>query len=116
MVSFQAPVTDILSFLQEKSDNDLSFSTVRVYLAAISACHLGFNDKIASKHPLVSQFMAGASNLRPVTRSLFPSWVLAVVLDCLGRPPFEPLESSSMKLLGFKTILLLALTTAKKGQ
>ena len=114
VVSFQAPVTDILSFLQEKLDDGLAFSTVKVYLAAISACHVGFDDKTASKHPLVSRFMAGASNLRTVTRSLFPSWDLVIVLDGLGRPPFEPLESSSMKLLSFKTILLLALTTAKR--
>lgn len=58
--------------------------------------------------------MKGARLRMPVTRSLFPAWDLALVLDVLTRPPFEPLESVELKILSYKTILLVALTTAKR--
>lgn len=43
--SFQSPVLVILTFLKELLDK--AFSTVKVYLAAISACHIGFRNKTA---------------------------------------------------------------------
>ena len=42
------------------------------------------------------------------------SWDLALVLNSLTQPPFEPLEAVGMKLVSLKTALLLALTTAKR--
>lgn len=44
VLPFQSSIVDILTFLQELGDKGLSFSTVKVYLAAISACHVGFGD------------------------------------------------------------------------
>lgn len=40
VVAFQSPVPAILTFLQELLDKGLAFFTVKVYLAAISACHM----------------------------------------------------------------------------
>ena len=114
VVPFQASVRVVLSFLQDLLDRGRAFSTVKVYLAAISACHIGFGDKPVGQHPLVRQFMKGANHLRPVSKSLVPSWDLALVLDSLSRPPFEPLEGLELKLLSLKTALLLALVTAKR--
>ena len=114
IVAFQSPIPAILTFLQELLDRGLAFSTVKVYLAAISACHIGFGDKTAGQHPLVCQFMKGARRLRPVSRSLTAPWDLSVVLDALSRPPFEPLQQVELKVLSFKTALLLALASAKR--
>ena len=112
---FQASVRVILSFLQDLLDRGRAFSTVKVYLAAISARHFGFENKPVGQHQLVHQFMKGASShLHPVSKSLVPSWDLALVLDSLSQPPFEPLEGLDMKLLSLKTALLLALVTAKR--
>ena len=36
-----------------------------------------------------------------------------MVLDALSRPPFEPLQQVGLKVLSFKTALLLALASAK---
>ena len=114
VVPFQAAVGDVLSFLQSRIDQGRAFSTVKVYLAAISACHIGFEGKPLSQQPLIGRFMKGARRLLPVSRSLFPKWDLVLVLDSLSRPPFEPLETVELKLLTFKTVLLVALTTAKR--
>ncbi|XP_047205458.1 uncharacterized protein LOC124857918 [Girardinichthys multiradiatus] len=110
----QSPVSDILTFLQALLNKGLAFSTVKVYLAAISVCHVGFGDKTVGQHPLVCQFMKGARRLRPVSRSLTPSWDLPMVLDALSRAPFEPLQQVELKVLSFKTALLIALVSAKR--
>ena len=113
-VPFQASVRVILTFLQSLMDKGLSFSTIKVYLAAISACHVGFDNDTAWKHPLVRRFMLGASRLLQVPKSMVPTWDLALVLDSLSRPPFEPLEAVELRFLSLKTALLLALVTAKR--
>ena len=64
-MAFQSPVSVILTFLQDLLDKGRAFPTVKLYLAAISACHI-FGDKTAGQHPIVCQFMKGARRLRPV--------------------------------------------------
>ena len=114
VVAWCAPLNVILTFLQERVAQKLSFSTVKVYLAAISACHKGFDGRTVGQQALVRAFMEGASNTLPNNRSLFPKWDLTVVLGALCRTPFEPLESVSLQILSLKTLLLLALATTKR--
>ncbi|XP_032363038.1 LOW QUALITY PROTEIN: uncharacterized protein LOC116675032 [Etheostoma spectabile] len=95
-------------------DKHKAFSTIKVYLAAIAACHVGFDGKTAGQHPLVCRFMKGARRLLPVSKPLTPPWDLAVVLDGLASPPFEPLGEVDLKHLSLKTVLLLALASAKR--
>ncbi|XP_050972479.1 uncharacterized protein LOC127169281 [Labeo rohita] len=114
IVPFLCSVADVLCFLQELLDKGRAFSTVKVYLAAISACHVGIDDNTMGRHPLVCRFMRGARRLNRVSRPLIPPWDLSVVLNALSRTPFEPIDSSDLKLLSLKTALLLALSTAKR--
>ena len=51
---------------------------------------------------------------RPVQRSLTPKWDLSWVLECLQKPPFEPLHKASKFHVTIKTAFLLALATAKR--
>ncbi|KAK0147975.1 hypothetical protein N1851_012342 [Merluccius polli] len=95
-------------------DKGRAFSTIKVYLAAISACHVGFGRDTAGRHPLVRRFMKVARRRLFVPKPLFPSWDLSLVLDALCQQPFEPLGEIDMKLLSLKTALLLALSTAKR--
>ncbi|KAL6486837.1 hypothetical protein MHYP_G00034630 [Metynnis hypsauchen] len=85
-----------------------------MYLAAISACHICIGDKPVVQHPLVCRFMKGARHKWPVSRLLVPPWDLSLVLDAPCCHPFEPLEGVELKFLSLKTVLLLALTTAKR--
>lgn len=114
VIPFQCAVSDILCFLQNLMNNGRAFSTIKVYLAAISACHVGFEGVSVGRHPLICRFMKGVKRLRPVSKCLVPSWDLAMVLNALTRAPFEPLENVHIKLLSLKTILLLALVSAKR--
>lgn len=114
IVPFQCSVVDVLTFLQELFEQGLSFSTIKVYLAAISACHVGFEGVSPGAHPLTIRFMRGVHRLRPFNRSSVPSWDLPAVLEALCGPPFEPMESVDIKLVSYKTALLLALASAKR--
>ncbi len=100
--------------LQELLDRGLFFSEIKVYLAAISACHVGFGDVTPGAHLLAMRFLKGVRQLRPVVKSSVPSWDLVLVLEALFGSPFEPIQSADMKFLSNKTALLLALTSAKR--
>lgn len=104
----------MLCFLRELLDKGRAFSTVKVYLAAILACHIGFDFGTIGQHPLICRYMRGAGRLNPESKALVPPWDLSMVLDDLSNAPFEHLDSIALKLLLLKTALLLTLTTAKK--
>ncbi|KAI2663287.1 Tyrosine recombinase slr0733 [Labeo rohita] len=74
-------VVSVLEFLQEKLSSGISPGTLRVYVAAISACHTLIDGVSVGKHPLVARFIRGARRLRPPTRATVPSWDLAIVLE-----------------------------------
>ena len=114
VVPFQAPVGSILSFLQSLIDKGLSYSTLKVYMAAISACHVGFDAGSAWMHPLIRRFMKGALRLLQVPKSMVPAWDLAFVLNSLSGPPFEPLGTVDLNVLSLKTALLIALVSTKR--
>ncbi len=95
-------VSVVLSFLQEMMDKQCSSSTIKVYTAGIAAFHA----------PI--QFLQGARRLNPPRPHTVPPWDLPTVLRALKGPPFEPLQSSSLRVLSLKTALLLALASVKQ--
>ncbi len=66
------------------------------------------------KDPLITCFLCGVMRLRPRVWSRVPHWDLAVVLEALCKPPFEPIEEISERLLTLKTVLLLAISSLKR--
>ncbi|KAI2646554.1 hypothetical protein H4Q32_030732 [Labeo rohita] len=92
----------------------LAHSTLKVYVAAISAYHAPLGGMPVGKNPLVIRFLRGVLRLRPLTRPHVPTWDLAVVLEVLCKPPFEPIEDIPARFLTIKTALLLALTSLKR--
>ncbi len=69
---------------------------------------------VSEQKPLVTRFLCGALRLRPPVRSHVPPWDLAVVLEALCRPPFEPIEEFSERHLTLKTVFLLAISILKR--
>ncbi|KAL0147122.1 hypothetical protein M9458_057646, partial [Cirrhinus mrigala] len=108
------PVGTVLEFLQAHFSTGLSHSTLKVYVAAISAYHAPLAGMPVGKDPPVVRFLRGVLRLRPPTRPHIPTWDLAVVLEALCRPPFEPIEEIPVRFLTIKTALLLALTSLKR--
>ncbi len=60
------------------------------------------------------RFLKGVRRLHPPRLPSVPPWDLEVVLKALSQPPFEPLTSVGLKELSLKTVLLLALASAKR--
>jgi hypothetical protein len=104
----------VLEFLQARFSAGLAHSTLKVYVAALSAYHAPLGGLPVGRHPLVTSFLRGALRLRPPARSRVPTWDLAVVLDALCRPPFEPIEEISDRFLSIKTTFLLAISSLKR--
>lgn len=104
----------ILTFLQERLDAGSSPSTLKVYVAAIAASHSMLEGRSVGKHLLISRFLRGARRLNPSRPRQMPVWDLSLVLRALSDPPFEPAGSSDIKVLSFKTALLLALACGKR--
>lgn len=88
-------------------------STLKVFVAAISAFHITIDGRSVGKHNLVIRFLRGAKRLRPSRPPTVPSWDLALVLGALASPPFEPLQSVGLRELSLKTALRLALASVK---
>ncbi len=109
------PIGSVLEYLQISFSEGVTPVTLKVYVAAISVWHALIGDVSVGRHPLVSRFMQGARRIRPFRPIWVPSWDLSIVLEGLLCPPFEPLESMSVKLLTLKTVLLLALSSLKRA-
>ncbi len=107
------PVGPVLEFLQERLTVGAAATTLRVYVVAIAA-RRELDEIPLGIHRMVSAFMRGVRRLRPVRPTPVPSWDLSVVLEGLVTAPFEPLESSSERILTLKVTLLLALTSLKR--
>ncbi len=88
-------------------------TTLRVYVAAIVA-QRELDEIPLGRHRMASAFMRGVRRLRPVRPTAVPSLDLSVVLEGLVMAPFEPLESTSERILTLKVTLLLALTSLKR--
>lgn len=110
----RCPVPVLLNYLQDLLEKGLSVSTIKVYVAAISARHNLVEGRSVGSHSLVCRFLKGALRLRPPRLARVPSWDLPLVLEGLCSQPFEPVESAALKWVSAKTAFLLAICSAKR--
>ncbi len=108
------PVGTDLEFLQDQFTAALAPSTLKVYVAAISACHIPLGGLSLGKDPLVSRFLHGTLMLRPAARTSMPTWDLAIVLQGLFLAPFKPLEEVPATFFTLKALFLLAISSLKR--
>ncbi|KAI2644939.1 Serine/threonine-protein kinase ATR [Labeo rohita] len=80
------PVGTVLEFLQARFSTGLSYSTLKVYVAAISAYHAPLGSLSVGKDPLVTRFLRGVLRLSPPVRPHVPTWDRSVVIEALCRP------------------------------
>ncbi|XP_041437519.1 uncharacterized protein LOC108707890 isoform X1 [Xenopus laevis] len=100
----------IIEFLQAGVERNLSISTLKGQVTAISA-HTDFH---WASGILLKRFFQGLKKLCPIIRSEVPPWDLSLVLKALMEHTFEPLEEASLKNLCLKTVFLLAITSARR--
>ena len=109
-------LSTLLQFVRYLFDFKLSISTLKVYIAAIVSFQTrGSTASRLFSHPTVKAFLKGLVHLRPPVRPPVPQWSLHLVLQSLMRPPFEPLATCDLKLLSFKVLFLVAITSARRA-
>ncbi len=86
----------VLSFLQQVLECRLSPSTLKVYIAAISAHHDTIEGKSVGK------------------QGSLPPTLLGLVLRAFQTAPFEPLQSIELEFLSMKSLLLNAFAMIKR--
>ena len=111
----RSTVSQVLDYLQDcAKTRNLSCSTVRSRLYAISLNHKDLPLEKLSGHPWVKSFLKGIARLYPSIKNRHPTWNLQLVLQSLRGHPFEPLQPGRLKMMTYKVALLLAITTAKR--
>ena len=107
-------VVIVLRFLQFLFQRERAHSTLKVYVAAISAGRGALGVASVGRDPRVAQFLKGARRLRPPRGLRAPPWDLRLVLGSLVGAPYEPLDQVDLKFLALKTLFLLAVCSAKR--
>ena len=112
---FTSTVAVILRFLQYcLKTRGLSHSSIKNRVFSIALYHISFPLEQLSCHPWVKAFLKGAKRLCPVMKDVLPVWDLQFVLNALLHPPFEPMLTTRLDWLTWKTVFLVAITTAKR--
>ncbi|XP_073451221.1 uncharacterized protein [Aquarana catesbeiana] len=100
----------VLEFLQDGIDKGLSLSTLKSQVSALSV----YLEKRLASDPWVIRLFRSLSRQRPIQGTVFPKWDLSLVLQTMTAHPFEPLDDCNLKMLTFKAVFLVAITTAKR--
>ena len=92
----------------------LGYSALNTACSALSSILVLGNGKEFGEHPLVTRFMKGIFELRPVLPKYSEIWDVNVVLNYLKTIDLS--TSLTLKQLTLKLTMLLCLTTGQRGQ
>ena len=105
-----ASIGTVSQFLTSLYVSGLSYSTVNTYCSAISMTHLPIDGVPGGSHYLIKRLMKGIFNKRPLVPRYVISWPVEKVLRY---PKIMPgYDQISLKLLTWKTAILIALVSA----
>ena len=105
-------IADFLVYLFE--EEEASTNTIKGYRTALSRTLLYSCDEDISNSVVLTDLIKAFERERPMRAVEFPKWDLRLVLEMLSKEPFEPLSQASLKLLTFKTVMLIALASASR--
>ncbi|XP_060542104.1 endonuclease/exonuclease/phosphatase family domain-containing protein 1 isoform X6 [Pantherophis guttatus] len=114
VIPLQPSIIHILMFLQKGLSQGLSHNTLHRQIAALSSVLTCGSLSSLAQHPLIRRFLRGAKNLCPPVLHRYPTWDLPLVLQSLTGPPYEPLQTASLRLLTCKVAFLVAITSARR--
>ncbi|XP_069582064.1 uncharacterized protein [Ranitomeya imitator] len=109
-LSSEIPVSTILEFLQKGRDLGLSVNTLKVQVSALGAL---YSHNVAGNR-WIARFISACQRSEPVQIPQMPPWDINLVLEALTGHPFEPLDLAHIKYISLKTVLLVALVSARR--
>jgi len=111
---FRPPEVDVLCFLSSLMRRKLSYSVVNTHNTMLFQTLPFFGVLWIKDSVLVSKLLKGYFNIKPVKPRMMNTWDVSIALKCLFT--FFPLSELSIKLLTYKLIALITLTTAARAQ
>ncbi|XP_064415340.1 mitochondrial import receptor subunit TOM5 homolog isoform X2 [Latimeria chalumnae] len=111
---FVCSVNKVLEYLLSLSEGGLQTSSVRVHLAAISAFHSRVEGSSLMQLHVVKHFLKGLLLAKSPLKWPLAQWDINLVLARLMESPFEPAESMELRLLSWKTLFLVAITSTRR--
>ncbi len=84
------------------------------HVSALSSCTYGIEGVRVGIHPLVSAWVRGHKICHPPVKLRSLPWDQQAVLVALGEGRFEPLRQVDMEHLKYKTLFLVALSSARR--
>ena len=110
--SFTPTIKQVLLFMTAEFNRGASYSKLNTIRSALST-YIFIDGLQLGNIPLVKRFMKGVFQLRPALPRNSVTWNPEIVLTHLGRLDNNTV---SLKELTFKTVTLLALSTAQRAQ
>lgn len=110
---WKVDINTYLLFVTELYDNNYSYASLNSARSALSSICDRVDGFSVGEHPLIIKFMKGVSKLRPPAPKYSTTWDAAKVLGLLESWSSEDI---SMKLLTFKLVSLLSITSAQRVQ
>ena len=111
---YSISLTQVAEFLTCLFNQDLKYRTIAGYRSMLSSLVAPVDGKPVGQHPYIIRLLKGVFNSRPPTSRLLPEWDLPLVLQVLEECPFEPLAKAPLKLVTWKTVFLVAITTFRR--
>ena len=96
------------------TDKHLAISTIAGYQMAIASTLCAISGVEVGCNPSLKSLLCNIEMEQGRHHLHFPEWNLALVLSALTKPSFEPPNQASDKLLMWKTVFLIALTSGKR--
>lgn len=112
--SLNPSLVNVTQFLTSRYEKGLQYRTIAGYRSMLSTVLPPIDGFKVGQHPVILQLIKGTFNARPPQRKLLPEWDLNKVLKALQESPFEPLRKSSLKILTYKTVFLIAITCFRR--
>ncbi|XP_078246879.1 uncharacterized protein LOC144588279 [Pogona vitticeps] len=112
--SINPSLATVLCFSLHLKSSSFSLPSLRVYLSTIVS-YQPPNSLDFFKHPTLKHFLKGLSHIYLDTCPSSPQLSLTLVLQQLTKAPFESLASTDLQLLTFKTVFLVAITSAERA-
>ena len=110
----KASVPLISEFLTAKFNEGRASSTLDGYRTAIAKTIVHYTGVDLGQDRDLSALLHSFALERSRVRNPVPDWDLSLVLNCLLKDPFEPLERAPLKLLTWKTVFLISLASGKR--
>ena len=105
-------ITDFLLFLHKQKK--LSIATIEGYRTAINKVVKVKTGVDIGTDANISALLKNFAQDKVTDKSMIPKWDLSIVLDGLNKTPFEPLETTDIRHLTFKTVFLITLSSGRR--